>query len=61
MATKNLSIRIDNETLDKLHYIASYEGRSANRQTVYLIRRCIENFEHKNGEIIIKSENKETL
>ena len=59
MKTKNLSIRIDKETLDKLHYIASYEGRSANRQTVYLIRKCIENFERKNGEII-KNEAKET-
>lgn len=61
MATKNLSIRIDNETLDKLHYIASYEGRSANRQTVYLIHKCIENFEGKNGEIIIKRKNEEKL
>ena len=61
MATKNLSIRIDNETLDKLHFIASYEGRSANRQTVYLIRKCIENFEGKNEEIIIKRKNEETL
>ena len=60
MTTKNLSIRIDKETLDKLHYIASYEGRSANRQTVYLIRKCIEDFERKHGEII-KNEAKETL
>lgn len=30
MAVKNLSIRIEEEMLDKLHVIADYEGRSAN-------------------------------
>ena len=33
MATKSLSIRIDEEMLDKLHVIADYEGRSANRNS----------------------------
>ena len=26
MAVKTFSIRIDSDTLDKLHYIANYEG-----------------------------------
>lgn len=30
MAIKCLSIRIENEMLNKLHYVADYEGRSAN-------------------------------
>lgn len=30
MAIKSLSIRSDEEMLDKLHYVADYEGRSAN-------------------------------
>jgi hypothetical protein len=38
MATKSLSIRIEEEMLDKLHVIADYEGRSANSQILVLIR-----------------------
>ena len=51
MATKSLSIRIEEETLDKLHVIADYEGRSANSQILILIRDCIEKYEEKHGEI----------
>ena len=51
MAIKSLSIRIDEEMLNKLHYVADYSGRSANSQILVLIRSCIESFEKKNGEI----------
>lgn len=51
MATKSLSIRIDEEMLNKLHVIADYEGRSANSQILVLIRDCIEKYEDKHGEI----------
>ncbi|MBE6607558.1 MAG: Arc family DNA-binding protein [Ruminococcaceae bacterium] len=51
MATKSLSVRIDDEMLDKLHVIADYEGRSANSQILILIRDCIEEYEKKHGEI----------
>lgn len=51
MATKSLSIRIDDEMLDKLHVIADYEGRSANSQILILIRDCIEVYEQKHGAI----------
>ena len=51
MALKNFTIRLDEELLDKLHMVADYEGRSANKQVVMLIRRCIESYERKNGEI----------
>lgn len=51
MAVKSLSIRIDDEMLDKLHYIADYEARSANGQIIVLIRECIERFEEKHGAI----------
>lgn len=50
---KNLSIRIDNEMLDKLHVVADYEGRSANSQILILIRDCIEKYEEKHGKIKI--------
>ena len=53
MATKSLSIRIEEEMLDKLHVIADYEGRSANSQIIVLIRDLIENYEAKHGEIKI--------
>lgn len=54
MATKSLSIRIDEEMLDKLHVVANYEARSANGQIIVLIRECIERYEEKNGEIKIR-------
>ena len=53
MATKSLSIRIDDEMLDKLHVVADYEGRSANSQILILIRDCIEKYEEKHGKISI--------
>lgn len=37
--------------LDKLHVIADYEGRSANSQILYLIRKCIEEYETNHGKI----------
>ena len=36
MAVKSLSIRIDEEMLNKLHVVADYEGRSANSQILIL-------------------------
>lgn len=51
MAIKSLSIRIDEEMLDKLHYVADYEARSANSQIIILIRDCIEQYEEKHGKI----------
>ncbi len=58
MSIKNLSIRIDEAVLDKLHFVADYEGRSANSQILILIRDCIEDYEKKHGEIKVgKREN----
>ena len=51
MAIKSLSIRIEEEMLDKLHVIADYEGRSANSQIIVLIRDLVEEYEAKHGEI----------
>jgi len=53
VSIKNLSIRIDEEMLDKLHVVADYEGRSANSQILILIRDCIEAYEQRHGEIVI--------
>ena len=51
MAVKNLTIRIDDAMLDKLHVIADYEGHSANSQVLILIRDCIKRYEQEHGEI----------
>lgn len=48
---KSLSIRIDEDMLNKLHVVADYEGRSANSQILILIRNSIEEYEKKNGKI----------
>ena len=51
MAIKSVSIRIEEEMLDKLAYIADYEGRSVNSQVLVLIRENIKDFESANGVI----------
>ena len=51
MAVKSFSIRIEEEMLDKISYVADYEGRSANSHILVLIRRDIQAFEEKHGKI----------
>ena len=48
---KNLSIRIDDKLLHKLHIVADYEGRSCNGQILVLIRDLVEKYEEKHGKI----------
>ena len=48
---KHLGLRIDSELHYKLHYISRYEGRSANGEVIFLIRRAIEAFEKQHGSI----------
>ena len=52
---KHLGLRIDSELHYKLHYklhyISQYEGRSANGEVIYLIRKAIEDFENQHGKI----------
>ena len=55
---KHLGIEVDPKLHGKLHYIAKYEGRSANGQILYLIRRCIKEFEEANGEIELQDDKK---
>lgn len=51
MAVKSFSIRIEEEMLDKLSYVANYEGRSANSHVLVLIRENIKAFETAHGKI----------
>ena len=51
MATKSVSIRIEEEMLEKIAYVADYEGRSVNSHVLVLIRESIKAFEEENGAI----------
>lgn len=51
MAVKSVSIRIEEEMLRKIGFVADYEGRSVNSQILVLIRDSIREFEHTHGEI----------
>ena len=51
MAVKSVSIRIEEEMLEKLGYVADYEGRSINSHVLVLIRENIKGFEAKHGII----------
>jgi len=51
MAVKSVSIRIEEDMLKKLGYVADYEGRSINSHILVLIRESIRRFEVEHGEI----------
>ena len=51
MAIKSVSIRIEEEMLEKLGYVADYEGRSVNSHVLVLIRDSIKAFEQEHGTI----------
>lgn len=48
---KHMSIRIEEDTLKKFHYVSKYNGRSASGQIMYLINQCIRDFEKEQGKI----------
>ena len=45
------TLRVDPELLEKLGYIAEYEGRTKNRELEQLIKKRIRDFEAEHGEI----------
>jgi len=45
------TLRVPQELLDKLAYIANYEGRTKNKELEQLIKQHIEAFEAKHGII----------
>lgn len=51
MSVKSVSIRIEEEMLRKIGYIADYEGRSVNSHILVLVRENIKRFEEQNGKI----------
>lgn len=51
MAIKSVSVRIEEEMLKKLAFVAEYEGRSVNSHILVLIRESIRKFEDSQGPI----------
>ena len=51
VSVKSVSIRIEQEMLDKISYIADYEGRSVTSHILVLIRENVKLFEKENGVI----------
>ena len=51
MAIKSVSIRIEEEMLEKLGFVSDYEGRSVNSHILVLIREDIKKFEEEHGKI----------
>lgn len=52
MATKSVSIRIEEEMLKEIAYVADYEGRSVNSHILVIIRENIRQFEAEHGKIV---------
>ena len=50
------TLRVPQELLDKLGYIASYNGRTKNKELEQMVKARISAFEQKFGEIIIEKE-----
>lgn len=47
----HFTLRITRDLLDKLGYVAEYEGRTKNKEIEQLIKKRIANFEKEHGKI----------
>ena len=45
------TLRVEQELLNKLGYIAEYEGRTKNRELEQMIKKRISEFESEHGKI----------
>lgn len=50
------ALRIPEQTMDKLKYIAGHNGRSANKEIEQLILAHIREYEEKEGKIVLTEE-----
>lgn len=48
------TLRMDRKLFAKFRYVAEYDGRSANKAIVQMIKRRVEKFEKEHGEIPVK-------
>lgn len=47
----HFSIRMDEKLHDKFRFVASYDGRSMSGQILYLIQKCVRDYEKEHGPI----------
>ena len=50
----NYTLRVSPDLLEKLGFVAEYEGRTKNKQIEFLIKKCIAEFEREHGKIEIE-------
>lgn len=48
------TLRVDKELLKKFRFVADYNARSANREIEVLIKKHVNEFEKKHGNIIFE-------
>ncbi len=53
MKDKHIGLRIPVALHAKLKHVSKYEGRSMNKQILYLIRKNVQEFEDREGKIEI--------
>lgn len=49
------TLRVDRVLLDKIAYIAEFEGRTKNKEIEQLIKKKIAEFENSHGEINLEN------
>ena len=52
--TPQFALRVDPRLMEKLKYVAKYNGRSANKEIEQLIQKHVTAYEKAHGEITIK-------
>lgn len=50
------TLRMDRKLFAKFRFVAEYDGRSANKAIVQMIKRRVEKFEKEHGEIKLDEE-----
>ena len=50
------TLRVSQNLLDKIGYIAEFEGRTKNKEIEKLIKTCIDEFETSHGKITFDDE-----
>ena len=53
---RHFGLRIEDELLRKFRYVREYDGRSAKAQILYMIRKCVQEYEKEHGEIKLELE-----
>ena len=46
---RHFGLRIEDELLRKFRYVCEYDGRSANAQILYMIRKCVQEYEKEHN------------